>query len=176
MIEKLSYNQKCYLLICGLFLFFIIGYKISFSDTFTIKQEITLKEEKLKWLKEKQEEIPVLTAKMKEFERAYSKGDSTAVRDKLTAYISEFAEKNNCLVTEIPVNSFFKNKNINVQTNIFTIKGNFSSLLSLLHKLEFDYKYVSKVMSAKFFTVRDQELKKRNLYLTLVTQAFEQKK
>jgi hypothetical protein len=138
--------------------------------------EIKSKENKLQWLKEKEKELPALKSKMAEFEKAYSKNDSMAVRDKLTAYISDFAEKNSCLVTDIPHNSSFKNDKLNIQTNTFTIKGNFHTLLALLHKLENDYKYVSKIMSARFFSVRDLQTKKKNLYLTLITQSFEQKK
>jgi hypothetical protein len=175
MLEKLSYKQKCYLLFGGLILFFIVGYQFSFSDTFVLVREIHDKETKLQWMKEKEKELPALQAKMAEFERAYSKGDSTSVRDKLTAYISDFAEKNNCLVTEIPMNSSFKNDKLNVQTNTFTVKGNFFNLVALLYTLEYDYKYVSKIMSAKFFSVKDPHTKKKTLYLTLITQSFEQK-
>jgi len=176
MLDKLNYKQKSCLLFGGLVLFFILGYRLSFSDTFMLISEIQAKEQKLSWLKEKEKELPALKIKMAEFARSYSSGDSSAVRDKLTAYISDFAEKNNCLVTEIPVNSSFKTDKLNVQTNIFTIKGNFHNLLSLLHKLEYDYKYVSKIMSARFFSVRDLQTKNKNLYLTMFTQSFEQKK
>ena len=175
MFDKLKYKQKCYLLFAGFILFLLIGYKFSFSDTFVVIGEIKEKEEKLKWLKEKEKELPALRTKMAEFERAYSKSDSSAVRDKLTAYISDFAEKNNCLVTEIPVNSSFKNDNLKVQTNTFTIRGNFHNLLSLLYKLENDYKYVAKIMSARYYTIRELQTKRKNLYLTLITQSFEQK-
>jgi hypothetical protein len=175
MFDKLNYKQKCYTLFGGLILFFVIGYQFSFSDTFVLMNDIKAKETKLQWLKDKEKELPALMAKMAEFERAYAKGDSSAVRDKLTAYISDFAEKNNCLVTEIPMNSSFKNDKLNVQTNTFTIKGNFYSLLALLHKMENEYKYVSKIMSARFFSIKDMQTKRKNLYLTLITQSFEQK-
>ncbi len=162
-------------LFLGLILFLFIGYKFSFSDTFVLKTEIAEKEEKLSWLKEKEKELPQLKAKMAEFEKAYAKGDSLAVRDKLTAFISEFAEQRACLVTEIPSNSSFKNDNLNVQTNTFTIKGGFHELLTLLNYLESDYKYVAKIMSAKFYTITDLQAKKKSLYLTIITQSFEQK-
>jgi hypothetical protein len=175
MLNKLSYSQKCYLLLTALALFIIVGYKISFSDTFLLVSEIKEKEQKLEWLKDKEKELPSLKAKMEEFEKAYSKGDSTAVRDKLTAFISDFAEKNYCLVTEIPLNSSFKSDNLKVQTNTFTVKGSYNNLLSLLFRLENEYKYVSKIMSAKFFTIREAQTKSKNLYLTIITQSFEQK-
>lgn len=176
MLEKLSYNQKCMFLCVSMCLFFYVGYQFSFSDTFVLKSEIREKEEKLSWLKEKEKELPVLKAKMAEFEKAYANNDSSAVRDKLTAYISEFAEQNSCLVTEIPTNSSFKNENLKVQTNTFTVKGNFKDLLTLLYTLENDYKYVAKIMSAQFYAVKDLQAKKKNLYLTIITQSFEQKK
>lgn len=176
MFAKLNYNKKCYALLAALMLFFYVGYNFSFSDTFVLKSEITEKEQKLNWLKEKEKELPALKAKMAEFEKAYAKDDSLAVRDKLTAYISEFAEQNECLVTEIPTNSSFNNDNLNVQTNTFTIKGDFKRLLTLLNTLETKHKYLAKIMSAQFYTVTDMQAKKKNLYLTLITQSFEQKK
>ena len=176
MFDKLDYKKKCYLLLIRIVLFMLIGYKFSFSDTFVLKNQIKEKEEKLKWLKEKEKELPILKAKMAEFDKAYAKNDSSAVRDKLTAYISEFAEENTCLVTEIPTNSSFKNENLKVQTNTFTVKGNFKDLLTLLYTLENDYKYIAKIMSAQFYTVKDIQAKKKNLYLTIITQSFEQKK
>jgi hypothetical protein len=175
MLDKLSYTKKCYLLLAGLLFFLYVGYQFSFSDTFTLSNEIKEKEAKLSWLKEKEKELPLLKSKMEEFEKAYSKSDSIAVRDKLTSYISEFAEKNECLVTEIPTHSFFKNEGLNVQTNTFTIKGKFNDLLTLLNTLETKHKYIAKIMSARFYTITDMQLKKKSLYLTIITQSFEQK-
>ncbi|MCC6370522.1 MAG: hypothetical protein IT236_05890 [Bacteroidia bacterium] len=175
MFNKLSYKQKSYLLLAGLLLFLVVGYQFSFSYTLELNSQIKEKEQKLIWLKEKEKELPVLQAKMNEFEKAYSKTDSSSVRDKLTACISDFADKNNCLVTEIPHNSSFKNSHLKVQTNTFTIKGNFNHLLTLLYMLENDYKYLAKIMSARFFKIRDPQTKKENLYLTVISQSFEQK-
>lgn len=175
MFDKFSYKQKCYGLFTVFLLFLMLGYRISFSDTVELLTEINDKEKKLIWLKEKEKELPALKIKMAEFGKAYSNNDSSSVRDKLTAYISDFAEKNHCLVTEIPLNSFFKNDRLRVQTNTFTVRGTFPELLSLLYNLEKDFKYASKIMSAKFFIVKDIQTKRKNLYLTLVTQSFKQK-
>jgi hypothetical protein len=175
MLQKFNYKQKCYLLFTGLILFLFFGYQFSFSDTFKMIGEIKEKREKLEWLKEKEKELPALRRKMQEFEKAYSKNDSSSVRDKLTAYISDFAEKHSCLVTEIPLNSSFKNDKLKVQTNTFTVRGNFYNLLSLLYKLENDQKYLSKIVSARYFAIKDPQTKRKNLYLTMITQSFEQK-
>jgi hypothetical protein len=175
MFDRLTYKNKCMALFGGFLLFLFVAYEFSLSDTLKLSSDIKEKEQKLSWLKEKEKELPALKARMAEFEKAYSKNDSLAVRDKLTEFISDFAEKNNCLVTEIPLNSSFKNDNLHVQTNSFTIKGNFNNLLTLLYRLESDCRYVAKIMSSRFYTVKDIQSKRKYLYLTIITQSFEQK-
>src|SRR5437868_10737810 len=98
---KLTYPKKSMAIVFGFIVFMILAYKLSFAKTFEVKKEIGEKETKIAWLKEKEKEIPFLKSKMKLIEEAYS-SDSTSIRDKLTAFISDFAESNNCLVTEIP--------------------------------------------------------------------------
>lgn len=175
MLKNLTYPQKTYVLAISFVAFLVVGYRWSFSDTFELAGEIKEKEQKLNWLKDKEKELPALKAKMQEFERCYTAKDSSSVRDKLTAYISDYAEHNNCLVTEIPVNSDYKNERLNIQTNSFTIRGSFADLLQLLHALEKDYQYVSRIMSARFYSTRDPQSKKKTLYLTLIAQSFKQK-
>ncbi|MFO0357015.1 MAG: hypothetical protein ACK50A_08680 [Sphingobacteriaceae bacterium] len=152
-----------------------MGYKFSFSETLELRSEIAEKQNKLEWLKEKEKELPVLEQKMREYQKAYSGPDSISVRDKLTAYISEYSEKNNCLVTEIPLKTSYRNDGMKIQTNTFTIKGNFKELLVLLNSLEAKFKFNARIMSAKFHTLVDVQQKRKNLFLTIVTQSFQQK-
>jgi hypothetical protein len=171
----LSYKHKCMLLIAAFALFIYIGYVFSFSDTFELANGLSEKKEKLRWLKEKEKELPVLKAKLKEFDKAYSKNDSISVRDKLTAYISDYAENNNCLVTEIPTNTSYRSDNLKIQTNTFTVKGSYKNLVPLIYHLENDCKYLAKLISVKFYTTRDLQKKRKELFVTIVAQSFEQK-
>lgn len=173
MLENLTYQKKSFALLGAFVLFLILGYKFSFHKTFTVMGEISQKEEKLKWLKEKETEIPFLKSKMALIEEAYS-NDSISIRDKLTAFISDFADGNGCVVTEIPSFSTYTSDNLNIQTNTFTIKGRFNELVSLLIAIEGKFKVSAKVMSARFYSIKDMQTKRKNLYLTLVTQSFNQ--
>lgn len=162
------------MMIIGTFvLFLIIGYKFSFSKTFSVIGEISEKEEKLRWLKEKESQIPFLKSQMALLEEAYTK-DSTSIRDRLTAFISDYAENNACIVTEIPSFSTYTSENLNIQTNSFTVKGRFNALAGLLLAIERKFKVSAKVMSARFYSIKDMQTKRKNLYLTLVTQSFNQ--
>jgi hypothetical protein len=171
--SKLTYDNKVIGVCIAFLLFLVIGYKLSFHNTIELKNEIKEKEKKIAWLKEKETEIPFLKSKMALIEEAYN-GDSISIRDKLTAFISDFADNNACLVTEIPSYSSYKNGNLNIQTNSFTIRGSFNDLLSLLMAIENKFKVTAKVMSARFFSIKDMQSKRKNLYLTLVTQSFNQ--
>jgi hypothetical protein len=172
MFDKLTYSKKVFALGLGFAFFLILAYQFSFAETLETKSQIKSKEEKIAWLKEKEKDIPFLKAKMAEVEQAYNDNDSTSIRDKLTAYISDFAENNNCLVTEIPLSSEYKNAHLSVETNIFTVRGPFKELLKLEYELEGKFKLIAKIMSARFFSVKDMQTKRKNLYLTIVTQSF----
>lgn len=158
----------------GFFLFILLAYNIVFSKTFTLFKETKVKQEKLAWLKEKEKEIPALQSQMTLLDKAYNASDSSSIRDQLTAFISDFAEQNNCVVTEIPEKSFYSSSELNVQTNKFVIRGNFNHLLQLLHAMEKQYNYTAKVVSIKFYSTKDLQTKQTNLFLALVTQSFKQ--
>ena len=174
MFDKLTYQKKSFVLLGAFVLFIVLGYKFSFHNTFTLMDEISEKEEKLDWLKEKGSEIPFLKSKIALLEEAYT-SDSISIRDKLTAFISDFAENNGCVVTEIPSFSAYTSGNLNIQTNTFTVKGRFNELVSLLKAIEGKFRVSAKVMSARFYSIKDMQTKRKNLYLTLVTQSFNQK-
>ena len=174
MFQNLTYSKKVYLTLGVCLLFLIIAYKVAFSKTFALYSDTKTKTEKLVWLKEKEKEIPFLQTQMALLDKAYNATDSSSIRDQLTAFISDFAERNDAMVTEIPEKSFYSKTNLNVQTNKFIIKGNFKNLVLLLNAVEKKYNYTAKVVSAKFYSTKDLQTKQTQLYLALVTQSFKQ--
>lgn len=173
MLSKFTYPQKCALVLGGFAMFLLVAWKLAFSNTLALGAEIKKQEDKISWLKEKEKEIPFLKAKMDLIGKA-GDNDSLPVRDRLTAYISDFAENNGCVVTEIPSFTAYKANGMQVQTNIFTIRGRFIPLLQLVQELEGRFRTSARLMSLRFNTVRDLQNKKKNLYLTLITQSFNQ--
>lgn len=160
-------------MLAGFLLFLLLAWKLSFSSTFALRSEIETKQKKILWLQEKEKELPFLKAKMDLVERSYGR-DSAAIRDQLTAFVSDFAENNDCLVTEIPSYTAYKNNNLQVQTNIFTVKGRFHPLLRLVQEVEGRFRANARLMSVRFMTVKDHQTKRKDLYLTLITQSFKQ--
>jgi hypothetical protein len=167
--------NRSYILLIGFVVFLITIYKLSIIETIILVQAINEKNQKLIWLKEKEQELPFLKKRMEELELANTTSDSTSARDKLTKSISEFADNNNCLVTEIPKSYLYDNNSLYIQTNSFTVKGNFHNLLSLLYLMETKFNYVAKIVSAKFTTSAEIATKKKKLYLTFITQSYDQK-
>lgn len=174
MFNNLTYPKKIAIIFGGFVLFIILAYRFSFSKTIKLYKETKEKQEKLVWLKEKEKEIPMLQSQMTLLDKAYNSSDSSSIRDQLTAFISDYAEQNNCVVTEIPEKSFYSSSQLNIQTNKFVIKGSYKTLLQLMLNVETQYNYTAKVVSAKFHSIKDLQTKQTNLYLTLITQSFRQ--
>jgi hypothetical protein len=172
--QSLTYSKKVYAIFIGFIVFMILAYVLSFSKTIKIYKDTQVKKEKLVWLKEKEKEIPALQAQMTLLDKAYNSSDSSSIRDQLTAFISDYAEENGCIVTEIPEKSFYSSSQLNVQTNKFVVKGHYKSLLQLMLNVETHYNYTAKVVSAKFYSIKDLQTKQTNLYLAFITQSFRQ--
>ena len=172
--QNLSYSKKIYALFGGFVLFIILAYAIVFSRTVSLFKETKVKTEKLAWLKEKEKEIPVLQSQMALLDKAYNSADSGSIRDQLTAFISDFAEQHQCVVTEIPEKSFYSSSQLNIQTNKFVVKGTYHQLLQLLNAVEAQYNYTAKVVSVKYYSIKDLQTKQTNLYMALITQSFRQ--
>lgn len=170
--DKLTYQKKVLAIAGGFVLFLLLAYAIVFSRTIKLYKDIKVKNEKLVWLKEKEKEIPALQQQMTLLDKAYNASDSASIRDRLTAFISDYAEENDCMVTEIPENAFYASSKLNVQTNRFVVKGNFNDLLKLLNEVETEFNYSAKVVSAKFYSIVDLQTKKTNLFLSVITQSF----
>lgn len=172
--NKLSYHRKVYATIVVFFILLILAYNLVFFKTIALFSEIKNKQEKLNWLKNKEKEIPLLQAQMNLINKAYSSSDSSSIRNQLTAFISDFSEKNDCIVTEIPENKYYEASQLNIQTNKFEVNGRFKNLLILLQEIEIQYNYKAKVVSAKFYSVKDVQSKQTRLYLSIITQTFRQ--
>jgi hypothetical protein len=172
--QELTYSKKTAAIFGGFLLFLILAYVLSYSKTISLFKDAKIKQEKLMWLKEKEKEIPVLQSQMALLDKAYNSSDSSSIRDQLTAFISDFAEEHDCVVTEIPEKSFYSSSQLNIQSNKFVVKGRYNSLLQLMLNVETHYNYTAKVVSAKFQSIQDLQTKQTHLYLTLITQSFRQ--
>lgn len=172
--QKLTYAKKIYAITAGFVLVLIVAYVLVFSRTFALFKETRVKQEKLAWLKEKEKEIPLLQSQMALLDKAYNSSDSSSIRDQLTAFISDFAEQHDCVVTEIPEKAFYASSQLNIQTNKFVVKGKYHQLLRLLDAVESNYNYTAKVVSVKYYSLKDLQTKQTNLYLAMITQSFRQ--
>lgn len=170
----MTYPKRIYAITIGFIVFLILSYIFSFSKTIKLFKDTKIKHEKLIWLKEKEKEIPAIQSQMNLLNKAYRTSDSSSIRDQLNAFISDFSENNHCWVTEIPEKNSYHGSQLDVQTNQFVIKGSFHELLKLLNAVETNFNYSAKVVSVKFYSLKDLQSKKTNLFLKIITQSFRQ--
>jgi hypothetical protein len=172
--QNLTYPKKIYAIVAGFVLIMLLAYLIVFSKTIALFKDTKVKHEKLTWLKEKEKEIPLLQSQMALLDKAYNSGDSSSIRDQLTAFISDFAEQHECVVTEIPQKTLYASSELNIQTNKFVVRGKYHQLLQLLDAVETNYNYTAKVVSVKYYSTKDLQTKQTNLFLAMITQSFRQ--
>jgi hypothetical protein len=172
MLRGLTYRQKGLAQLGCFLLFVIVGYNFSVKRTLELKEDISAKNQKLEWLREKETEIPFLKAKIASIEKSYNSSDSSSVRDKLTAFISDFSEAHQCVVTEIPTCRTFKKDKMLVETNFFTVSGKFHDLLVLQHEVETKFKYLAKLTSIRFFSLKEMNTKRKKLFVTITAQSI----
>lgn len=172
--QNLTYPKKIYAIVAGFVLIMLLAYLIVFSKTIALFKDTKVKQEKLTWLKEKEKEIPLLQSQMALLDKAYNSGDSSSIRDQLTAFISDFAEQHECVVTEIPQKTLYASSELNIQTNKFVVRGKYHQLLQLLDAVETNYNYTAKVVSVKYYSTKDLQTKQTNLFLAMITQSFRQ--
>ena len=170
--KSLTYKKKCYLMFALLLAFFIVAYKFSFSQTLDNRKESSEKEKKIAFFKTREKEIPVLKKKLAHIEQLVKNSHAAPVRDRLTAFISAYAENNDCTVMEIPHAEFYKSAGNFIETNTFAIRGRFKTLLSLEHLLEKTFKSTARIMSVRYQALSNHRKKTKELYLTIITQSF----
>jgi hypothetical protein len=170
--KKLTYKQKSVAQFGGFLLFLLVAYNFSVTRTLELRKDITEKSQKIDWLREKEEEIPFLKAKIASIERSYNSNDSSSVRDKLTAFISDFSETHQCTVTDIPVCKVYKKDNMTMETNFFTVSGRYHELLKLQHEVETKFRYITKLRSVRFFSIKEINTKRKKLFMTITAQSI----
>lgn len=170
--KELSYKKKKLLLaVCCIFVA-AFGYEFLFSEIMYLNREVESKEEKIQWLSDKESELPLLKLKMQEFEKIYHTTDTSEIRAQLMAYIANYTETGNCILVSMPKPAVFAGSNLIVQTNSFTLTGDFKSLLQLLSQIEKHFQFLARIVSAKFYTQKTGTEKMPSLYLAVVTQSF----
>jgi len=136
-------KTKNILLLVGFFLSLIACYQLAISKTITLKRELSLLKQQETFFGDTSKKISLLKQKEKYYDGLLSKYqlNGSSIQNSLLKTINTFADS-----THIQVVSFlephivFQNE-LKISTYLFTLEGDFNSILKLIHSLEQDTKF-----------------------------------
>jgi hypothetical protein len=175
MFKNLNNGKKIKLLLVGTGVMLVLIYFFSIKETVDLAIDCSEKEMRLEQAKGTVEKMAVLKGQIRKVDAQLggNKDTTTKVMDLLLQHISEYCSKNGCVLKEIPTPEIANKNSYQIESSFITLQGRYKDLLGLVYLLEQKKKTGGHIASLKFYTVKNQKLKKEELLLTLYVQHYQ---
>lgn len=169
MLNKLTYRRKNRLLAAGAVLLLMLVYSLSVSKTLTLRSTCTKLEKRLDSAASIPAETEMLERKLQRLEKNFS-SDSLHenLHEDLLSIVSGYCDQRQLVLREFPEKITTQSPEWDIETHQFTVAGNFSELLRLVHLLE--SRQTGKIVSADYQRKRDPKTKTLSLTVTVYVQ------
>ncbi|MCK6649293.1 MAG: hypothetical protein L6Q66_06540 [Bacteroidia bacterium] len=158
MLKNLSYKQKNKLLlvagtllVMGTYVFGIKKTLITYNDYKSNMEKLTLAENAPVMLQKVKEELDQMNAKL-------GQNDSRSKSEVLIEFVTRYCEENGAVLKEFPKVAESMKDDLLIESNVFTVAGDFNTLLSLIYQLEQKVN-VGKVVSVNYQVQKDLKTK-----------------
>lgn len=170
MLNNFTYKQRNWLLLAAIIIFTVITYSLALSKTLGLAKECSALKKELVTTANAPEKIARLEEQLFELDRKAGLGsDSIDFQQALLEKVSTYSSQNNVTLKEFPSNHLFISKDLQIETNQFTLEGSFLSLLKCVFELE-QVDKIGKVISTKYETIKDVRTKKVSLTAKIYVQ------
>ena len=171
MFSNLTYKKKNRFLLIGVISFLFISYYLSFGKTISLYRENSGMKEQLAGIADASVKADALQKKITELNRMLGGKQltDTNAQQALLNVITVYCRDNKTVLREFP-KAILKEKNdFIVETNFFTVEGDFVKLLSLVYLLE-QKERIGRIASVIFQSKRDVRTKALSLSSTIYVQ------
>lgn len=146
-----SYKRKNQLLWLGSLLFLFIAYQFAFSKTINAYRNYRYFKNNSQQSAQIKDEQALLNARASKLDQTFSSGsDTLQFRDNILTMMSDFAARNNLLVTAVPESgTIITEGNMIISHASFFIEGAFADLVRLANEIEKNIAF-ARVSSASF--------------------------
>ncbi len=172
MLQNLTYKKKYYLLLAFTALFAVLAYKWAFSKTITLYVQNRQLENRVKEADNAPARFSALRSKLSAINHVIETRQTDSVQgvhDFLLATLSRYCKENNTVLKSFPETSVYRQGDFEIETNSFTVQGDFISLLKLVYLLE-QKERTGKVSSVVFQSGKDNDLQRTVLTATVYLQ------
>lgn len=171
MFKNLTYKKKNKLLVLGALLLIAIIYLFGIKKTILAYQNYSQNDEQLTYaanaptmLMQIEKEILNINSKI-----GTKKSGEQNNSEKLIELVTHYCKTNNVVLREFPKLESAEQGDLVIETNRFTVAGNFISLLKLVYNLEQQNK-LGKIASVNYKTQKDFKTKEMILTATIYLQ------
>lgn len=176
MLKNLPYQQKNRLLLVVTFLLVFLTYQLSIKKTIIEYQKCSEYEGKI----EMASNAPLMATQLeKQLLQMNSKigtqhTDGLNLEQALLELISNYCQNNHLVLREFPKSTFSNQGDLLIETNMFVLEGNFSSLLNLVYLFEQKNK-LGKIASVRYQIKKEFQSKEMILSAAIYLQNVKKK-
>ncbi len=169
--NNLTYKQKNLYLGVGTFLFAVIAYMTTVSNTVKLYSDNKQLEAKINRAENAPESIADLRRSLEGLNGKLNHYliDTTKEQEHTLEVVSEFCNKKRLVVRELPKRKIVAENDFTIVTSELKIEGSYVNLLQLLHELEYSQK-IGRISSVSWKSYIDPKTKRTILYMTLYLQ------
>ena len=176
MFKEMTYKKKNRLLIVVAILLVFISYNFAIKKTLVAKNDYSVAEEQIALASN----APMLAAQLeKELIQMNDKIGADSLKgknpgQKLLELVTDYCQTNQAVLREFPEATVTEQEKLTVETNLFIVEGNFSTLINLVYLLEQKSK-LGKVASVHYQLKKDLKSKQMVLVATTYLQNVKKK-
>jgi len=166
-----TYREKLMLSIAGFLFLSILAYKQSIKGTLVIYKECERLESELSMQNEIEDQINFYQNALQNQNMfaGIKNTDDRLLQKVLLDEIAAYCKGKPIELSNYKVPHLYGEEKFSVNTQIFTVKGDYQSLLKLIYYLERNFD-LSRISSVSFYRQKDRKTGKNNLYATIYLQ------
>jgi len=169
MLSKLTYRKKNRLLLLGAGLALLLVYSLTLSKTVALRSTCS----RLELRVDSAAHLPAETAELEEqlamIDANFRNDTLSNLHEELLGIVSAYCQQHRLVLRDFPELLRYRNREWDVETHRFTVEGNYTELLRLVHLLE-KQQGAGKVVSADYRSKRDPRTKALSLTVTVYVQ------
>jgi hypothetical protein len=177
MFQNISFQRKYQLLLLVSGLLMLCIYQFAISKTVDLYRRNNELNAKLAEAVNTPQQVDAIHKRLKALDKLIPsrKTDSVgSVHDTLLSVLSQYCKENSVLLKSFPETSTYEEGSFEIETNSFTLQGNFIPLLRLVYLLE-QKERIGKISSLNFQSAKDYDSKRTVLPLTVYLQTVKNK-
>lgn len=170
MLQGWTYKQKTRAVLIAGAIFLVLAYMLSIRKTIAVYREASLLESQSELAANAPTKAVELEKRLAEIDNLLGMQPRAGnVQQALLGVITGYCKEHNTVLREFPKTVYNEEKDFMVETNVFTVEGNFFELLKLVYLLEQENR-IGKISSARFFVKKDLKTHTTGLNATIYLQ------